>query len=130
MNQRAFPVVAAAAALASVFPPLAGAGKVYLEDTLPKAGATQVTVTVHRPAAFRILLRTSTQGRTRLYLLGRNAPRGGALIDTKSTACDGAAGSFYCKAGYEALPAGTYTFRIVFDRTTPQPANIELTVRW
>jgi hypothetical protein len=130
MKQRAFLVVAVAAALCAVFPSLAGAAKVYLEDTLPKTGTTQVTVTVHKAAAFKVLLRTSTQGRTRLYLLGKTAPKGGALIDTKTTHCDGAAGSFYCKGSYEALPAGTYTFRIVFNRSTPQPANIELTVRW
>ncbi len=130
MKQKAFVAAACVAAIAAVFPPLAGAAKVYLEDSIPKTGSTQVSVTVRKAAAFRILLRTSTQGRTRLYLLGKKAPKGGALIDTKTYACDGAAGSLYCKGDYEALPAGTYTFRVVFTGTTPQPAHIELTVRW
>ena len=52
------------------------------------------------------------------------------MIDTKTYACDGAAGSFYCKGSYEALPAGTYTFKVVFAGTTAQPAHLELTVRW
>jgi hypothetical protein len=116
--------------VAVVFPAVAEAGKGYLEDKLPKVGSTQVSITVHKAAAFKVLLRTSTQGRTKLFLLGKHAPMGGALIDTKTYACDGAAGSFYCKGSYEPLPAGTYTFRVVYAGTTPQPANIELTVRW
>ena len=116
--------------VAVAFPAVAGAGKVYLEDSMPKTSSTQVTVTVRKAAAFKVLLRTSTQGRTRLFLLGKHAPKGGALIDTKTYACDGAAGSYYCKGSYEALPAGTYTFRVVFVGTTPQPAHLELTVRW
>ena len=96
----------------------------------PKVGSTQVTITVRKAAAFKVLMRASTQGRTRLFLLGKHAPKGGALIDTKTYHCDGAAGSYYCKGGYESLPAGTYTFRVVYAGTTPQPANIELTVRW
>ena len=116
--------------VAVVFPAVAEAGKVYLEDTLPKVGSTQVTITVRKAAAFKVLLRTSTQGRTKLFSLGKHAPKGGALIDTKTYHCDGAAGSFYCKGSYEPLPAGTYTFRVVYAGTTPQPANIELTVRW
>jgi hypothetical protein len=121
-------VVAAVAALAC--PAVAGAGKIVLQDTMPRVSSTQVSITVRRPAAFKVLMRTSTQGRTRLYLLGKKAPKGGPLIDTKTYACEGAAGSFYCKGSYEALPSGTYTFRVVFGGTTPQPANLELTVRW
>lgn len=85
-------------------------------------------MTVHRPAAFRIVMRTPTQGRTRLFLTGAHAPTGGALIDTKTYACEGAAGSFYCRGNFEALPKGTYTFRIRRDGTAP--AHVELTVRW
>jgi hypothetical protein len=122
--------VAVVTLAAVAFPAAAGAGKIYLEDTLPKVSSTQVTVTVRKAAAFNILLRTSTQGRTKLFLLGKHAPKGGALIDTKTYACDGAAGSFYCKGSYEALPRGTYTFRVVYAGTTSQPAHVELTVRW
>jgi len=98
---------------------------------LPKNGSRQVSVTVKKPAAFRILMRTSTQGRTRLYLLGAHAPRGGPLVDTKTYRCDGAAGSWYCKSSYEALPPGTYTFRVVFTSSVPtNPGGLELTVSW
>jgi hypothetical protein len=118
------------ALVAVAFPAVAGAGKVYLEDSMPKVGSTQVTIKVRKPAAFRVLMRTSTQGRTKLFLLGRHAPKGGPLIDTKTYACDGAAGSFYCRGSYEPLPAGTYTFKVVCAGTTSQPAHLELTVRW
>lgn len=127
--RRVVVLVAAAAALA--LPGLARAGKAVFADTLPRNGATGVSFTVQRPAAFRILLRTSTLGRTRLYLLGAHAPKGGPLIDTKTARCDGAAGSWYCRGSYEPLPAGTYTFRIVFSSSVPQsPGGFELTVRW
>lgn len=115
---------------AVAFPAVAGAGKIVFQDTMPRVSSTQVSVTVRKAAGFRIVIRTSTQGRTRLYLLGAHAPKGGALIDTKTYACEGAAGSFICKGAYEPLPAGIYTFRVVFAGTTPQPANLELTVRW
>ena len=120
--------VAVVAAIA--FPSVAWASKITLEDTIPKTGRSQISVTTRKAAAFKVLLRTSTQGRTRLYLLGAHAPKGGPLMDTKTMQCEGAAGSYYCKGSYEALPAGTYTFRIVYAGTTPQPAHAELTVRW
>jgi hypothetical protein len=113
-----------------VIPAVADAGKIVLQDTMPRVSSTQVAVSVRKAAAFRVVMRTSTQGRTRLYLLGTHAPKGGALIDTKTYACVGAAGSFICKGAYEPLPPGTYAFRVVFGGTTPQPANLELTVRW
>jgi len=123
--------IATVVVVAAVFPAFAQAGKVYYADTLPRNGSRQVSVTVTKPAAFRVLLRTSTQGRTRLYLLGAHAPRGGPLIDTKTYHCDGAAGSWYCKGSYEALPAGTYTFRVVFTSSVPtNPGGLELTVNW
>ena len=122
--------VAFVALAAFAFPAVAGAGKVYLDYSVPKVGSTQVTINVRKPAAFKVLLRTSTQGRTKLFLLGKHAPKGGALIDTKTYACEGAAGSFYCKGSYESLPAGTYTFKVVHSGTGPQSVHIELTVRW
>jgi hypothetical protein len=118
------------AAVALTLPAVAGAGKIALQDSVPRNGTSQMSVTLRQPGAFKVLLRTSTQGRTKLYLLGAHAPTGGPLIDTKTYACDGTAGSFYCKGSYEALPRGTYTFRVVYAGTTPQPANIELTVQW
>jgi hypothetical protein len=119
----------AAVLAALVVVPLAAAkGKLFYEDTLPAHGAGTVSVTVRAPAAFRIVMRTSTQGRTRLYLLGKTAPKGGPLIDTKTSACEGAAGSFYCQGSYEALPRGTYTFRIRRDGAAP--THVQLTVRW
>jgi hypothetical protein len=123
--------VAAIALALLVFPAVAGAGKIVYTNTLPKNGSRQITVKVTKPAAFRVLMRTSTQGRTRLYLLGAHAPKGGPLIDTKTYRCEGAAGSRYCKGAYEPLPAGTYTFRVVFTSTVPtNPGGLSLTVSW
>src|SRR6478672_5465590 len=116
----------AAAALA--LPVLAIAANVTYNDTVVKGKPVSVTVTTHAPASFHVLLHVRTVGRTQLFLLGKHAPKGGPLIDTKTYACDGAAGSFYCKGSYQPLPAGTYTFRVVFAGTTPQPAHLELTV--
>jgi hypothetical protein len=129
-------MLASIVVLVAAIVPLATAAtlaKVYYEDTLPKTGAGQVTVTTQRPASFRVLLRVPTQGRARLYLLGAKAPKGGPLIDTKTSAgeqgpCEGAAGSYYCKGSYEPLPKGTYTWRIVWKG--PVTAHVELTVRW
>jgi hypothetical protein len=122
----------AAAAVALALPAAAAAGgKLTFADALPRNGSTSVTLTVHRPAAFRVMMRTSTLGRTRLYLLGAHAPKGGPLIDTKTSKCDGAAGSWYCKGAYEPLPAGTYTFKVVFASKVAQtPGGLELTLRW
>jgi hypothetical protein len=124
-------LLAAAVALPTAATAASGA-KLFYQDTIPKVGSAQVTVTARKAAAFRILLRTSTAGRTRLFLLGKHAPKGGPLIDTKTMHCDGAAGSFYCKGSYETLPAGTYTVRVTFVGIglVPQPAHVELTVNW
>lgn len=130
-------VVAAAAVLA---PAALAKGMLAFEDTVPSGGSSSVTITTHRAASFRVLLRVPTTGRARLYLLGKKAPKGGPLISTSNTApsgaCQGAAGSFYCKASYEPLPKGTYTWRITWVGTpgqgaeAPRPAHVELTVRW
>jgi hypothetical protein len=131
MNARVAGAIVAVLLAAGSFPALARAGKVVYTDRLPRNGSRQVSVTVKKPAAFRILMRTSTQGRTRLYLLGAHAPKGGPLIDTKTYHCDGAAGSWYCKGSYEPLPRGTYTFRVVFASSAPtNPGGLELTVNW
>ena len=88
----------------------------------------QVSVVVRKAASFSVLLRTRTIGRTQLFLIGTHAPKGGPLLDTATTRCDGAAGSYYCKGSFEPLPAGTYTFRVV--RPSGFGTHIELTVRW
>ena len=111
-----------------------GPAKVYFEDTVPSGSSSSVTIQTHRAAAFKVLLRVPTAGRAKLFLLGKTAPKGGVLIDTKTYACDGAAGSFYCKGSYEPLPKGTYTWRITWvsmQKHGPKmPAHVELTVRW
>jgi hypothetical protein len=104
------------------------AATVRYDDTLIKGKPVALTVTTHRRAAFNVLLHVSTAGRTRLFLSGAHAPKGGALIDTKTYACDGAAGSFYCKGSYEPLPAGTYTWKIV--RVSGAKEPVTLTVTW
>ena len=119
----------AAAVVALAVPATALAkGQLVYDSVVPKGGASTVTITTHDPASFRVVLRVPTPGRARLFLLGKTAPRGGPLIDTKTSACEGAAGSFYCRAAYEPLPRGRYTWRIAW--TGPKPAHVELTVRW
>ena len=111
----------------------AGPGKVFFEDTVPSGSSSSVTIVTHRTAAFRILLRVPTQGTAKLFLLGKSAPKGGPLIrtsPTQPTACEGAAGSFYCTAAYEPLPRGTYTWRVSWMGLRKVPAHVELTVRW
>jgi hypothetical protein len=116
------------AALALVLPGMARAGSVHLEQHVGPGGSIHVSIVVRKPASFSVLLRTRTQGRTQLFLLGTNAPKGGALMDTATTACEGAAGSFYCSGSFEPLPPGIYTFRVV--RRSGPGVNVELTVRW
>jgi len=122
-------LVAAGAVAALAVPAFAAtSSSVVYQDTVATGAPVSVTVTTHRRAAFSVLLRVRTEGRTKLFLTGKHAPRGGPLIDTKTYACEGAAGSFYCKAAYESLPAGTYTWRIV--RVSGARETVTLTVRW
>ena len=104
------------------------ASNVTYNDSVSVGKPVSFTVKTYRPTVFKVLLRVQTIGRTQLFLLGKHAPKGGALIDTKTYACDGAAGSYYCKASYDALPAGTYTWRIV--RVSGPKEVTTLTVRW
>ena len=104
------------------------AASVTYNDTVVKGKPVAVTVTTHRAASFHVLLRVSTGGRTQLFLTGKHAPKGGPLIDTKTFACDGTAGSFYCKASYDALPPGTYTWRIV--RVSGAKESVTFTLTW
>jgi hypothetical protein len=126
MRRSAAAVVVATLALAA--PAAAGAGSVHLEQFVSTGRSVQVSVVVRKSASFSVLLRTRTVGRTQLYLIGRRAPRGGPLVDTATTRCDGAAGSYYCKASFEPLPPGTYTFRVL--RRTGFGTHVELTVSW
>ena len=121
-------VVALAAVAAFALPGVAAAGSLHLEQHVAPQSSVQVTIVVRKSASFSVLLRTRTQGRTQLFLLGKNAPKGGPLMDTANTACEGAAGSFYCQGAFEPLPPGTYTFRV--KRPSGAGANIELTLRW
>jgi hypothetical protein len=106
----------------------ASAGRIVYANVVPSPGAKEFSIRVRRPAAFRIQLRVPTQGRARLYLLGATAPSGGPLIDTKTSGCEGAAGSYFCSGSYEPLPAGWYTFKLLW--TGPTKARFDLTVRW
>lgn len=118
------------AAVSAIAVGSASAGTIHYSNVIGPKGTAQVSVKVFKPAAFRVLLRTSTHGRTKLFLQGPTAPSGGPLIDTKTYACEGAAGSFYCAGSYETLPRGTYTFRVEYRGSTPESAAIELTLRW
>ena len=108
--------------------------RVSFEDSIPSGSSSSVTIVTHRAASFRVLLRVPTAGRARLYLLGKHAPKGGPLIRTTNTArtsgCEGAAGSFYCRASSEPLPRGVYIWRVTWRGAPPAPAHVELTVRW
>lgn len=115
-------------ALALALPGAASAGSVHLEQFVSTGGTVQVSVVVRKAASFSVLLRTRTVGRTKLFLLGAHAPKGGPLIDTATTRCDGAAGSWYCKGSFEPLPPGTYIFRVV--RPSGFGTQVELTIRW
>jgi hypothetical protein len=123
-------LTALVAAVALVTAATGSAGTVHYQNVIGSKGTAQMAVKVFKPASFHVLLRTSTHGRTRLYLEGPTAPGGGPLIDTSTTSCEGAAGSFYCEGSYEPLPRGVYTFRVEYRGTTPETAGIELTVRW
>ena len=125
---RRFFVLVCLFAVALSIPVVALAASVHLKQHVLTGSSVQVSVVVRKPASFSVLLRTRTTGRTQLFLLGRKAPKGGPLIDTKTSACEGAAGSYYCKGSYEPLPPGVYTFRVV--RKAGPSTNIELTVRW
>jgi hypothetical protein len=103
-------------------------GRILFDGTIPAGKTSVVSLTVHKAASFRVLLRVPTQGRARLFLRGKTAPKVGPLIDTKTFSCQGGAGSFYCRAAYEPLPKGRYTWRISW--TGAKPAHVELTVRW
>ena len=118
---------AAVLALAVTAVAMAAASVTY-NDSVRVGKPVSITFRTYGPTAFKVLLRVQTVGRTQLFLTGKHAPKGGALIDTKTYACEGAAGSFYCKASYEALPAGTYTWRIV--RVSGPKESTTLTVRW
>jgi hypothetical protein len=124
-------VALAAAALAvTLVAEAATKGKVFVEDTIASGKSSSVTIQTQKRPAFRVLLRVPTQGRAKLFLLGKTAPKGGPLIDTKTFACEGAAGSFYCKAAYEPLSKGKYTWRLSWVGVAKTPAHFELTVRW
>jgi hypothetical protein len=125
---RAFVLAVALAAAAAIPAAALAAGKVFFEDTIPAGASSSVTFKTHKAASFRVVLRVPTQGRAQLFLSGKTAPKGGPLIDTKTHACEGAAGSLYCRAAYEPLPKGTYTWRIRW--LGKKPAHVELTVRW
>jgi hypothetical protein len=128
MRRPAAAAAAAVSALALGLPGAASAGSVHLEQFVTTGKSVQVSVVVRRAASFSVLLRTRTVGRTQLLLVGTHAPKGGPLLDTATTRCDGAAGSFYCKGSFEPLPPGVYTFRVV--RRSGFGTHVELTVGW
>jgi len=123
-------VLLAAVGMAVAIPASALAkGKLVFEDTVPAGKSSSVTITTHRAASFRVVLRVPTQGRAQLFLSGKAAlKKGTLLIDVKKYGCEGAARSSYCRGAYESLPKGTYTWRVRW--LGKMPAHVELTVRW
>jgi hypothetical protein len=123
-------IIAAVAALA-VAPAtaLAGARTVTLQVPDGTTASFSVTVNPAKAPAFRVLLRTPTSSRARLFLSGTTAPRSKEpLIDTRTAGCEGAAGSLYCEASYERLPRGRYTWTVRV--RAPLAGAVTLTVRW
>ena len=100
-------------ALALAVPGAASAGSVHLEQFVSTGGTVQVSVVVRKAASFSVLP-AHADGRPDAALPDRQAAprRAVPLLDTATTACDGAAGSYYCKGSFEPLPPGTYTFRV------------------
>ena len=102
-------------------------GKVVYDTIVPRGGSSSVTITTHDPASFRVVLRVQPQGRAKLFLIGKNAPKGGPLIDTQTHVCGGTAPRV-CRSSFEPLPKGTYTWRVTWSGVGA--AHVELTVRW
>jgi len=126
---RTLALLVSVAALVAVPATAAPTARVFFEDMVPAGKSSYVRFQTHKPASFRIVLRVPTQGRAQLSLLGKKAPKSDRpLVDTKTDACEGAAGSFFCRSAFERLPKGTYAWRIRW--LGKQPAHVELTVRW
>lgn len=130
MPRRRILTLAALAALAAVPATGAAAAKtVSLQVPDGTAASFSVTLNPAKAPAFRVLLRTPTSSRARLFLSGRTAPRSSEpLIDTRTFGCEGAAGSLYCEASYERLPRGRYTWTVRV--RAPLAGAVTLTVRW
>lgn len=123
-----FRLAVIASLLALAVPAVALAnGKVSFEHMIPSGKSSSVTFSVHQGALFRVVLRVPTRGRAKLFLTGKSVPKG-ALIDTKTHDCEGAAGSLTCRLNYDPLPPGTYTWRISW--TGPKAAYVVLRLRW
>jgi hypothetical protein len=121
-------VAALAAAIAASAAGAAPAARISFEDVVQPGKSLSLSVSTHEASSFRVVLRIPRQGRAQLFLTGRNAPRGGPLLDTRASGCRRTARARFCTASYEPLPSGVYRWRVRwlgFD-----PANIQLTVRW
>ena len=121
-------LLAAAGAAVAIPASALAKGQLFFEDTVPAGKSSSVTITTHRTASFRVVLRVPTQGRAQLFLTGKAIGKSRLLIDVKTYGCEGAAGSSYCRGAYESLPKGTYTWRVRW--LGKMPAHFELTVRW
>ncbi|MEX2612477.1 MAG: hypothetical protein WD380_02775 [Gaiellaceae bacterium] len=123
-------VLLAAVGMAVAIPASALAkGKLFFEDNVPAGKSSSVTITTHKTASFRVVLRVPTQGRAELVLTGKAALESGHFeIKVKRYVCEGAAGSAYCRGAYKRVPKGTYTWRVRW--LGKKPAHFELTVRW
>ena len=119
-------ILAVIAAMA--VPAVAGAGGVTYRDTIASGQSGRVGVTVRSAASFEVVLRVPAAGRTQLFLTGAKAPSGGPLIDTRTYGCSRSGAVRVCRAAYEPLPAGTYTWRIA--RLSGGAGAVTLTVRW
>jgi hypothetical protein len=125
---RSIALVVALAAILVVPPALAAGGRLAFADDVPPNKWTSVEIRTSEPATFRVVLRVPIAGRAQLFLTGKGARRGGPLIDTITSNCEGAAGSFTCRATYAAVRPGKYRWRLRW--IGRRPAHVELGVRW
>src|SRR5688572_10300041 len=86
--------------------------RISYADTVEPGASLTVTTRTHASESFQVVLRIPRGGRAFLYLRGRGAPRGGALIDTSRYACRGSGRYRYCRAAYEPLPAGVQRWQV------------------
>ncbi|MFO7572234.1 MAG: hypothetical protein R6W48_06490 [Gaiellaceae bacterium] len=106
----------------------AAAGSITFRDRIAAGDSRSVALATPTGVSFEVVLRAPALGRTQLLLLGAKAPRGGPLIDTRSYRCPRSGAARVCKARYEALPAGSYTWRV--KRVSGAAGPVSLTVRW
>lgn len=117
-----------ALALLVALPAVAAANSKTFTAELPSGeGGASYTVRPAGTAAFAVSLRVPVGVRVRLSLAGRGAPKG-VLIDTARSGCPRSGAVRVCRASYEPLGKGTYTWRL--SKLGGSAAKLRLVIRW